>query len=398
MTLGTHIARLAPALAAIALSFAAADAAAQQPIKIGVIQTYSGPLATPGTAASNGFTLYFDEIGNKVAGRTIQLITEDDAGNPAQAMERARRLVEREQVHMLAGITNSAAAYALRDYVDGKQVPLMVMGAAGANGITNERASPYIFRASFSNRQFNAPFGPYACRKLGYKKIVIMASDFVTGHEQSGAFKESYVKAGCAVVKEIFPPLGTVDFQPFLSQVPVAEADAVWGMFFGADAIGFAKQYESFGLKAKLPLVGSGGLPDESWLVPMGASSVGITSAMFYTATFDTPANKKFAANYRAKYNAVTDSTSASGYTAAMVIAAAIEAVKGKVEDKDAFLAALRKTDLAETPLGHFRFDAKQNVIFDMVVTRVEARDGTYLPTVIDKLGTGFDQFWQYNP
>src|SRR5512135_2143344 len=100
MTLGTPIVRLAPALAAIALAFAAADAAAQQPIKIGVIQTYSGPLATPGTAASNGFTLYFDEIGNKVAGRAIQLITEDDAGNPAQAMERARRLVEREQVHM----------------------------------------------------------------------------------------------------------------------------------------------------------------------------------------------------------------------------------------------------------------------------------------------------------
>ena len=394
----THFARAVGGFAAIAICLAAAGGMAQEPIKIGVIQTYSGPLSTPGTDASNGFTLFFEEIGYKVAGRTIQLIKEDDAANPAQAMERARRLVEREQVHMLAGITSSAVAYAVRDYVDGRQIPLMVMGAAGANGITNERASPYIFRASFSNWQFTAPFGPYVCRKLGHKRIVIMASDFVTGHEQSKGFKEPYEKAGCQVVKEIFAPLGTVDFAPFLSQVPAGQADAVWAMFFGADAIGYAKQYDAFGLKAKLPLVGSGGLPDERLLPAMGQSSVGITTAMFYTATFDTPANKKFAANYRAKYNAVTDATSASGYTAAMAIAAAIEAVKGKVEDKNAFLAALRKTNLAESPLGNFRFDAKQNVIYDMVVTRVDARDGTFLPTVIDKLGTGIDQFWQYKP
>src|SRR4051794_4063056 len=105
-------------LAAASLCVASAGSLAQTPIKIGVIQTYSGPLSAPGTDASNGFTLYFEERGNRIAGRPIQLIKEDDAANPAQGMERARRLVERENVHLLSGITNSAVAYAMRDYVD----------------------------------------------------------------------------------------------------------------------------------------------------------------------------------------------------------------------------------------------------------------------------------------
>jgi branched-chain amino acid transport system substrate-binding protein len=383
-------------LAAALAGFAALSAMAQGPIKIGVIQTYSGPLAVIGTDASNGFELYFSEVGNKVAGRTIQLIKEDDAGNPAQAMERTRRLVEREEVHLLSGITNSAVAYAMRDYVDGRQTPLVIMGSAGANGITNERASPYIFRASFTNRQFNAPFGPYACQKLGLKKIVIMASDFVTGKEQSVAFKEPYTQAGCAVVKEIFAPLGTMDFAPFLSQVPVDQADAVWAMFFGADAIAFAKQFESFGLKAKLKLVGSAGLADERVLQPMGQAGVGMVTPMFYAYSLDFPANQAFIKAYRAKFNEIADSVAASGYVAAKMIATALEAVDGKIEDKDRFLAALHKVKLATSPMGAVSFDDKQNIVFDLHASRVELRDGLYIPVVIEKIASQVDQFWQY--
>lgn len=383
--------------AAIALCLMSSDSLAQEPIKIGVIQTYSGPLSPVGTDASNGFTLYFEQRGYKVAGRTIQIIKEDDAANPAQGMERARRLVERDNVHLLSGITNSAVAYAMRDYVHSKEIPLVIMGAAGADGITNERASPYIFRASFSNRQFSAPFGPYACQKLGYKRIAIMSSDYVTGHEQAKAFKDSYEKAGCNVVKEIFAPLGTVDFAPFLTQVPVGQVDAVWGMFFGADAIAYVKQYDALGLKAKLPLVGSGGLPTERLIPVMGRSAVGITTAMFYAISLDTPANRAFAQAYRAKYNTSADSVSASAYTAAMAIAAAIEAVNGRIEDKRAFLAALRKVALPNAPIGRFRFDEKQNVVFDMVITRIEERDSTFLPAIVDRL-EDVGQFWQYKP
>lgn len=382
-------------VAAAVLLGAAAQPRAAEPIKIGIVHPFSGPLAVVGIDATNGFTLYFDEIGNKVAGRDIVLLKEDDAAVPAQGMERTRRLVEREQVAILTGITSSAVAYAVHDYVRDKQVPLVVMGSAGANDITDKMADPYIFRTSFSNRQLAAPFGPYACDKLRYKHIVVMTSDFVTGYEQGGAFEASYKKAGCEVVKEIRAPLGTVDFAPFLSQIPGSGVDAVWAMFFAADAIAFVKQYEAFGLKGRIPLVAPAGTVDQALLPAMGKAAVGILTTTNYTPYLDNPENQKFVASFRKKYNMLPGSTANSGYIAAMAIATALEAVGGKVEDKAAFLAALRKVRLT-TPMGPFHFDDKQNVVFDLYLTRVVERDGLVEPETVEIMARDVDQFGNF--
>src|SRR5262245_10097924 len=87
--------------AAAVLAASAPSAIAQTPIKIGSMHSLSGPLAIAGEPAHNGFALYFAQIGNKVAGRPIVIIKEDDAGSPSQGLERVRRLIERERVNML---------------------------------------------------------------------------------------------------------------------------------------------------------------------------------------------------------------------------------------------------------------------------------------------------------
>jgi branched-chain amino acid transport system substrate-binding protein len=390
-------AKLAVSGVLCSVAMVVAPAVAQGPIKIGVIHPYSGPLSAPGEDATNGFELYFKQVGNRVAGRAIEVIKEDTAAQPAQGIERTRRLVERREVHMLAGITSSAVAYAVRDYVHQNKVPLVVMGSAGANGITAERASPYIFRTSFTNKQFNAPFGPYVCNKLGHKRAVVMFSDFVTGHEQSAAFEETYAAAGCKVVKKIAVPLGNADFVPFLSQITPGEADTVWAMFFGADAIAFVKQYAQVGLKSKLPLIGSAGLAYERLLPAMRDDAVGIVIPTFYTIDLGNDANKKFVADYRTEFKGNPGSTASSGYVAAWAITVAIEQVQGRVEDKEAFLAALRKVSLPSTPQGPFRFDAKQNVVFDLVAARVVSREGTFIPAVVDRIATNVSQDWKPN-
>jgi branched-chain amino acid transport system substrate-binding protein len=380
--------------AVLSLAFVS-PAPAADPIKIGIVHPFSGPLAVVGIDATNGFTLYFDQVGNKVAGRDIVLLKEDDAGIPAQGMERTRRLVEREQVNILSGITNSAVAYAIRDYIDQKQMPLVVMGSAGANDITDQLADPYIFRTSFSNRQLTAPMGPYVCGKLGYKRVVVLFSDFVTGVEESSAFEDTYKKAGCEIVKEIRAPLGTVDFAPFLSQIPTSGVDGAWVMFFAADAIAFVKQYEAFGLKGKLPLFGPAGFADQTLLPAMGKSALGIVTGGHYTPYLDVPENKSFVAAFKAKYNVLPGATAESGYIGAMAIAAALEAVNGKIEDKDAFLAALRKTRLA-TPMGPFRFDDKQNVIFDLYALKVVEQDGVLKQESMGYMARDVDQFGNF--
>ncbi len=365
---------------------------AQAPIKIGIVHPFSGPLALVGNDATDGFTHYFDSVQNRVAGRPIVLIKEDDAANPSQGLERTRRLVEREQVHILSGMTSSAVAYAIRGYVDQRQVPLVIMGSAGANDLTDKQASPYIFRTSFSNRQLGGAFGNYACTKLGYKKVTIMASDFVTGHEQSGAFEEQLKKAGCEVDRKIMVPLGTSDFTPFLSQLASSNANAVWAMFFAADAIAYIKQYDSLGLKGKIPLIGPSGLIDPSWLKATAKSGVGIEAPMYYLPSFASAENKAFVASFRAKYNRTPGATAVSGYVAAAAIAKAIEAIGGKVEDKQAFLAALKKVKIA-TPVGEFQFDEKQNVVLDFYRGRVVERDGAFELELVEPMAKGVDQF-----
>jgi len=378
--------------AVLALSVTAPSAMAQAPIKIGSMHSLSGPLAIVGAPAHEGFALYFSQIGNKVAGRPIVIDTQDDAANPSQGLERVRRLVERERVNILVGITSSAVAYAVRNYVVKHEVPLILMGSAGANGLTDEQGSPYVFRTSFSNRQINGPFGPYVCNRLGYKKIAIMATDFVTGHEQAAAFESQLTKAGCEVVKKIMVPLGTTDFAPFLSQLASTDANAVWAMFFAADAIAFVKQYESLGFKGKLPLVGSPGLIDLPLISPMGKSGVGVESPVFYLPSLDNPENKAFVDAYRKAYGREPGQTAVSGYVAAQVVAAAIEAVRGDVENKPAFLAALKAVKL-KTPMGQFEFDAKQNIVFDLYLGKVVEKGGNYEQVITDTVMRRVNQF-----
>jgi branched-chain amino acid transport system substrate-binding protein len=395
----TAVTAMARGVAVLGLSLAAMAAAAgpslaAEPIKIGLVHPFTGPLSPVGIEATNGFELYFDLHGKTVAGREIAIVKEDSAGIPAQAMERVRRLVERDRVDVLTGITSSANAYAIRDYVVGHQVPLVIMGNAGANALTDKRGSPYIFRTSFSNYQDNAPFGSYACTNLGYKKVAVMFSDFVTGYEMSSAFEGSYKKAGCEVVTEIKAPLGNSDFAPFLSQVPASKINAVWAMFFGADAIAYVKQYQSFGLKDKLPLIGTGSFEDQTLIDAMGDTAEGITGAAGYGPDLDNAVNKAFVKAYTAKYHVLPAGTQVSGWNAAEAIVRAVAAVDGKTENKEAFLAALRKVRFA-SPEGEFRFDAKQNTVHDMYLLRNVRKDGKITPHVVTKIATAVDQFWQ---
>ena len=124
-------------------------AEAAEPIKIGYLAPYVGVFAKFGSDLRDGFKLYLDEVGNKVAGREILFFNEDDEGKPEVGLVKTRKLVEKDQVHILAGIISSGVAYAVRDYVIEKKAPLVIC-CAGATKLTQEQRSPFIFRVSFA--------------------------------------------------------------------------------------------------------------------------------------------------------------------------------------------------------------------------------------------------------
>jgi len=368
-------------------------AVAAEPIKIGFVAPFVGVSSKYGTDLRNGFKQALEEVNFKVAGREILFLTEDDEMKPDVGLTKARKLVEKDQVHILGGIISSAVAYALRDYVITKKVPLVIC-CAGATKLTQEQRSPYIFRVSFANGQQDRAGGWYAYTKRGYKKYVVIGSDYAAGHEKADGFLKTFKFLGGEVVEEIWPPLGTSDYAPYIAKIAnhVGKVDRLWTFFQGNDAVRFVQQYAEYGLKEKIPIFGEAGLTDAANLPAQRDAALGIEGYLQYFETIDTPENKRFFKEYRQKYSDIPGSLSEGGYVGGKAVVKALEAVKGKIEDQESFLKVLKAVKF-EAPRGPFRFDDHQNVIEPVYICRVEKKGGEYVNAVTDMIPE-VDQYW----
>jgi branched-chain amino acid transport system substrate-binding protein len=172
----------------------------------------------------------------------------------------------------------------------------------------------------------------------------------------------------------------------------VGKVDRTWAFFAGSDAIRFVNQYEEYGLKEKLKLFCEEGVTDEANLPSQKEAALGVESYARYCIGYDSTENKRFVREYRKKYNYDPGSLSEGGYVGAKFIVKALEAVKGKIENQEAFLMALRSVKF-EAPRGPVRFDEHQNVIFNTFIQRVAKKDGKYNNVVVDMI-PNVDQYW----
>src|SRR6202045_2617341 len=295
-------------------------AQANAPIRIGNINSYTGGLAYAGENNLNGMNLYFDSIDWTVAGRKIELIKEDDQFNPQVGLQKAKKLVESDKVDLVIGIQASNVALAVLNYMK-QQKAFYIVSGAGTVAITWDRY-PYLFRTSISTYQLSTPMANYVYDNLG-KEIVTTASDYAGGRDVIAQFKGPYVARGGKVLKEIWPPLGTTDFSPYLIDIKSINPPVTYDFMPGADAVRFIAQYTEFGLKEKMPLTGFT-IIDSQTISALGKGAVGVISALTYVDTVDNPESRKFAADYRAKYNASPDLFADYGFVAAGALGEAL--------------------------------------------------------------------------
>jgi len=365
----------------ILFAFVRAPYASDKPVKIGILLPFTGVQAIVGETIYKAMEIAFEDAKYKAGGRTLELIKEDTEMNPKMGLTKARKVIEKDQVNIVTGLVSSAVAYAIRDYVVAQKVPLVIANA-GAQGLTREKASKYIFRTSFANGQYIGPLAPYSAQKLGLKEMAVFCPDYAAGHEKASVFTERYKKAGGTVTETVFTKLGIEDFGPFLTKLK--KADGVFAFYSGGDAVKFVKQYNDYGLKAKMPLVADGSLVDEVFIDSLGDAAIGIISGMHYAPTLDNEKNKKFVSQFRAKVGKMPNGFARQGYVAAQAIIHSLNAIKGNIEDKEAFLEALKNVEF-DDPGGRFRFDKKtQNIIFDVYIRKVERVDGQLVNKVID--------------
>jgi branched-chain amino acid transport system substrate-binding protein len=380
--------RLAGALVALlVVAIPAASDAQAPPIKIGLLLPYTGVLSVQGTDTTRGFELGLARAGLRAGGREIQVLREDTEAKPDVGLTKIKKLVERDRVDFVVGPVNSVVALAIRNYVHEQGTPLVVPVAATRVLTAPPLASPSIFRVVENLDQSNYPMGGWMMKHTTYRKIIAMATDFVGGRDSLAAFMAGFHGAGGEIVTEIYAPLNTPDFAPYLTRAQSQRADAVYAFFAGADAIRFVKQYREYGLAERLALTGYNVLADDTILPALGEAALGLLTVGGYSAALDTPESKAFVAEYERAHKTWPSRYSESGFVSAQLITIAVESLKGDLGDpnrvRDALRGALPKV---KAPRGQLDFDANRQVIGPVYLMRVERRSGRLVNAIVDRI------------
>jgi branched-chain amino acid transport system substrate-binding protein len=370
---------------------AAPAAEARTPIKIGVLAPLTGPLAAPARDIVDAARLYVEEVNGEMAGRKVELLVEDYEFKSAVALTKTKKLVERDRVHVVVGVILSAAALAMKDYIHAQQVPFIISGAAVAEPLMMEKPSPYVFRITFGASQVPTPLARFTYNKLQARTATVIAGETVGTIELVMAFARAFEEAGGKVVQELYTPIGTTDFGPFIGRIR-RDVDVVATLVPGADGIRFIKQYEEFGLKGKIQVVDTApGITDISLLPDSGPSALGMYASQAYVHTIDNPRNQQFVQAFRTRFGRDPGGPGEANYVALAAIHQALKATDGNIEARPKFLEALRQMDL-EAPRGRIRFDQYQNVITDVTITRIDRVGNQIAPVVVETV-RGVDQF-----
>jgi branched-chain amino acid transport system substrate-binding protein len=362
-------------------------------IKVGFMAPLSGIFAQAGKDMLEGIRLAFEQIGYQSAGRKIELIEEDSEGNPAVAQAKYRKLVTQDHIHVLTGVLLSNIGYGLIQPIERDQLPTLFLTTP--DDLTKKNVSKWILRTNFAASQPMHPLGDYAAKTLKYKRVVTIAMDNPFGHEQIGGFQRVFEDAGGRVVQKIWVPLNALDFAPYLTQVG-KDADAVCAVFVAAQGVRFIKQYAEYGLKARLPLIGSGVMTDEHVIRNLGDEAVCAVGALIWAPTLTTPANRTYLKLAEAKVGRTPAYFTAIMYSAGRWVAEAAKLVEGRVEDRERFLTAIRKaSETVEDPRGPIKLDDLGNPTQNVYILKVEKVGGKLTNTVVHTYPM-VSQFWTY--
>jgi branched-chain amino acid transport system substrate-binding protein len=367
--------------------------AQSESVRLGLMTVKTGPLASGGIDMERGLTQFLKERSNTLAGRKVDLVVGDSAGVPAQARTKLQELVERDKIHVMIGPLAAAEALAADDYIRQQQLP--TLSVAAAEDLTQRNPNPWFVRGTSTSSQCSQPLADYCAKTLKYKRMVTIADDIAYGHEMCAGFQRVFEDAGGKIVQKMFPPLTVPDYATYLAQLKT-NVDAIFLGFAGSNGFRWYKQFNEYGMKGKINVVGGMTAFDEAVLRNMGDEALGIITACWYSAELDNPINTKFAAAFRSEWKYDPGFYAAATYVEGAVLQAALEAVKGKIEDKAAFMKALRDIKV-ETARGPVAFDAYGNVVGNVYIRKVERKEGRLVNSVVYTY-PNVSQFWTYDP
>jgi len=357
---------------------------AQEKLKIGLLTTLSGPAAVLGQQQRNGFQLALKTLGDKLGGREVELIVQDDELKPDVAVSKAQGLVERDKVDFVVGpIFSNVLAAILKPVTDSGA--FLISPNAGTSSFAGKDCNPNLFVISYQNDQNHEVEGKYAQDK-GMKKVLLIAPNYQAGKDAMAGFKRDFKGE---IADEIYVPLGQLDYSAELAKISAASPDAIFAFLPGGMGVNFVKQFRQAGLADKITFL-SAFTVDESTLPAQQDAAIGFFGGANWAPNLDNPQNKAFVAAYEKEYNAVPATYAFQAYDAVLLIDSALKQTNGSTANKDALRAALLKANF-QSLRGAFKFNTNHYPIQDFYHVKVAKRpDGKFETEIVQKVFSNY--------
>jgi len=340
-------------------------------IKIGYLNATIGPFAGPAPQITIALNIALKEINSMAGGKKIVVLEEATDATPQLAIEKAKKLIEKDKVDILFGPLSGDEGVAIANLSKKYPKVTFINTTASASEATNQVKSANFFRFHGDAAQWSGGVGPIAYNQLGYRKVAIIADDYSFPYANAGGFATGFCAAGGVIVGAQWPALGTKDYSSQIAALP-KDVDAIYAGLGGADAVQFLKQAAQFGLKK--PLIGGAILVDGTVL----GSKADIGDAALNTIaggpvpddSYSSPEWDKFKAQLTAAGTG-PNIFSVVGYMSAKSMLAGLVAVKGDLSNGQAAYRKALSTLKWNTPTGPLSMDKNRNAIVSNFIYQV---------------------------
>lgn len=357
----------------------AGGATSAAPVKVGLVYSKSGPLATYGEQYRQGFEAglgYATQGTGEVNGHKVEITEQDDAGDPAKAVAAATDLIGQGN-QIIAGSTSSGVALQVAPIANDNKV-LFISGPAAADAVTG--ANKYTFRSGRQTYQDVATAGSMLGDVSG-KKVTVLAQDSAFGKANVAAVTAVLGGKG-ATVDSVEVPAAATDVTPFATKIKGASPDLLFVAWAGANAASMWSTLEQQGVFESTKVVT--GLDIKPTHAIFGKAS---TQINFLSHFFDGAADN---AAYQALEKGLSDQGATvdlftnDGFVAAQMIVHAIEASD---TDVDAMVAALEGWSF-EGPKGQIQIRPEDHAVLQPMFTATLKQEGS---TIVPVLGETLD-------
>jgi len=317
------------------------------PVKVGYLVPLTGTAAANGQAEQRGFNLGLQHFGKVVNGHPIEVTYLDTQSSPTVALSDARELVSQDHVQVMEGPLLANQTEVVAPYVMSNMIPEDDLFLANPTQMTFYTKYGLGLTSGWDGAQVSTVGAQWAYDTMHWRHVVVVGDDYAFGWEMVGGFAQQFQHLGGTIDKSIWIPLDAVDVASYISEIP-KNTQAVYVELLGAQGSNFFADYQSYGLKGHVPLLGATTTTDQSVLPSVkSAAGAGTYTVSQYCDDNPSQANQAFANAYHQAYGVYPAYYSEAGYTKAEILVKALQSLGGGVTNGPALAKAMKAVSIS---------------------------------------------------